>query len=185
MRHIFKQLQQSVMNAPRRKLRKLWKPLAGVADSVCCQGSAGEGLPKEGMCKCHSLGVVRGKRGLERTAWLRVDRRAQQSDVQCGQHRAGNVGEGSGQITRGTGASWSWQSLSFIWWERGGEPRVFVLQLCLTLCGPTDCSPPDSSVHGTLQARILGWAAMPSSRESSRPRDRTQVSHIADRCSTI
>ena len=137
------------------------------------------------MCKWCSLGVVRGKRGLERTAWSRVDRRAQQSGVQHGQHRAGNVGEGSGQITRRTGASWSWQSLSFIRWERGGEPHVFILQSCLTLCGPTDCSPPDSSVHGTLQARILGWAAMPSSRESSRPRDRTQVSHIADRCSTI
>ena len=125
------------MNASRRKLRKLWKPLVGVADSACSQGSAGEGLPKEGMCKCHSLGAVRGKRGLERTAWSRVDRRAQQSDVQHGQHRAGNVGEGSGQITRGTGALWSWQSLSFIRWEQGREPCVFVLQSCLTLCGPT------------------------------------------------
>ena len=33
-----------------------------------------------------------------------------------------------------------------------------------------DCSPPGSSVHGILQARILEWAAMPSSRGSSRPR---------------
>ena len=30
------------------------------------------------------------------------------------------------------------------------------LQLCLTLCDPMDCSPPGSSVHGILQARILG-----------------------------
>ena len=44
------------------------------------------------------------------------------------------------------------------------------LQSCLTLCDPVDCSPPGSSVHGTLQARILEWAAMPSSRGSSRPR---------------
>ena len=29
-----------------------------------------------------------------------------------------------------------------------------------TLCGPTDCSPPDSSVHGIFQARTLGWIAM-------------------------
>jgi len=42
-----------------------------------------------------------------------------------------------------------------------------------------DCSPPDSSVHGILQARILEWVAMPFSRVSSQPRDRTQVSHIA------
>ena len=39
-----------------------------------------------------------------------------------------------------------------------------LLQLCLTLCGPMDCSPPSSSVHGIFQARILEWVAMPSSR---------------------
>ena len=32
---------------------------------------------------------------------------------------------------------------------------------CLTLCDPMDYSPPDSSVHGILQARILEWVAMP------------------------
>ena len=37
-----------------------------------------------------------------------------------------------------------------------------------------DCSPSGSAVHGILQARILEWVAMPSSRRSSRPRDRTQ-----------
>ena len=37
------------------------------------------------------------------------------------------------------------------------------------LCNPMDCSPPGSSVHGILQARILEWVAMPSSRGSSRP----------------
>ena len=42
-----------------------------------------------------------------------------------------------------------------------------LLQLCLTLCDPMDCTPPGSSVHGILQARILEWAAMPSSRGSS------------------
>ena len=41
------------------------------------------------------------------------------------------------------------------------------LQLCLTLCNPMDCSPLNSSVHGILQARILEWVAMPSSRGSS------------------
>ena len=41
------------------------------------------------------------------------------------------------------------------------------LQLCPTLCDHVDCSPPDSSVHGILQARILEWIAMPSSRGSS------------------
>ena len=44
-----------------------------------------------------------------------------------------------------------------------------LLQLCLTLCDPTDSSPPGSSVHGILRARILEWAAISSSRGSSRP----------------
>ena len=47
---------------------------------------------------------------------------------------------------------------------------------------PVDCSPPSSSVHGILQARILEWVAISFSRGSSQPRDRTQVSHIAGRC---
>ena len=47
-----------------------------------------------------------------------------------------------------------------------------------------DCSPPGSSVHGIFQARLLEWAAI-SSRGSSQPRDRTQVSLIADRRFTI
>ena len=50
-----------------------------------------------------------------------------------------------------------------------------VAQSCPTLCDPMDCSPPGSSVHGLLQARTLEWVAMPSSRGSSRPRDRTHV----------
>ena len=59
--------------------------------------------------------------------------------------------------------------------------KMLVTQSCLTLCDPVDCSPPDSSVHGILQARILEWVAIFFSRGSSQPRDRTQVSRIADR----
>ena len=54
-----------------------------------------------------------------------------------------------------------------------------ITQSCLTLCDPMDCSPPGSSVHGILQARILKWVAISFSRGSSRPRDRTWVSCIA------
>ena len=45
------------------------------------------------------------------------------------------------------------------------------LQSCPTRCDPMDCSPPDPSAHGILQARILEWVAMPSSRGSTLPRD--------------
>ena len=41
-----------------------------------------------------------------------------------------------------------------------------LLQLCLTLCDPIGYSPPASSVHGVLQARILEWVTMLSSRGS-------------------
>ena len=57
--------------------------------------------------------------------------------------------------------------------------RAQALQSCLTLCNPMDCSPLGSSVHGILQARILEWVAMPSSKGSSRPRDRTHISWIS------
>ena len=46
-------------------------------------------------------------------------------------------------------------------------------------------SPPGFSVYGILQARILEWVAVPFSRGSSQPKDRTQVSHIAGRFFTV
>ena len=53
------------------------------------------------------------------------------------------------------------------------------LQLCPTLCNPMDCSPPASSVHGTLQARILAWVVMPSSRGSSWSRGGTRGFYVS------
>ena len=44
---------------------------------------------------------------------------------------------------------------------------------CVQLCDPMDCSSPGSSVHGILQAGIMEWVAIPFSRGSSQPRDRT------------
>ena len=48
-----------------------------------------------------------------------------------------------------------------------------------TLCNPLDYSPPGSSVHGILQARILLWLAISFSTGSSRPKDRTRVSCVS------
>ena len=48
-----------------------------------------------------------------------------------------------------------------------------------SFCDPMDCSPPGSSVHGILQARLLDWVAVSSSRGSSRPRDRTRCSGVS------
>ena len=55
-------------------------------------------------------------------------------------------------------------------------------QSCPTLCDPVDCSPPGSSIHGIIQARILEWVAIFFSRGFSWPRDRTKVSCITGRC---
>ena len=54
--------------------------------------------------------------------------------------------------------------------------KVKVTQSCLTLCDTMDYR-----VHGILQGRILERVAFPFSRGSFQLRDRTQVSHIADR----
>ena len=54
------------------------------------------------------------------------------------------------------------------------------LQSCLTLCYPMDCILPGSSVHGILRGQaILEWVPMPSSRESSWPRDWTCISYVS------
>ena len=59
---------------------------------------------------------------------------------------------------------------------RNEKVRVKVTQSCLTLCESMDYT-----VHGVLQARILEWVAIPFSRGSSQPRDRTQGPRIAGR----
>ena len=64
----------------------------------------------------------------------------------------------------------SFWSLIALWvhaWE--------ITQSCPTLWSPMGCSPPGSSVHGILQARILEWVAMSSYRGSSQARDQTRV----------
>ena len=56
-----------------------------------------------------------------------------------------------------------------------------VIQLCLTLCDPMDCSLRGLFVHGVFQARILEWVAISFSRESSQLRDLTCVCCTEDR----
>ena len=71
-------------------------------------------------------------------------------------------------------AIWSLVPLPFLkpaW--TSGSSRFKLLQSCLTLRHPMDCSPAGSSVHGLLKERILEWVTMPFSRGSSWPRDRT------------
>ena len=60
-----------------------------------------------------------------------------------------------------------------------GAAAAKSVQSCPTLYDPVDRSLPGSSAHGILQARILEWVAMPSSRGSSPPSDRTHNSYIS------
>ena len=72
----------------------------------------------------------------------------------------------------------------FIWIKYECSKNEYVccaksLQSCLILCNSMGCSPPGSSVHGILWARILEWVAMPSSRIPSQPRDWIHISYIS------
>ena len=120
--------------------------------------------------------------------------------------KAGGEGDGRGwddwmaSLTRWT---WVWASSGRWWWigklgvrqsmvsqKVGHDWAAELTDACLLSCfsclrvfstDDMDCSPPDSSVQGSLRARILEWVSMPSSRGSSWPRDETQVSCIAGR----
>ena len=79
--------------------------------------------------------------------------------------------------------------LHLLYWQVDSLPQVVCMhaqtfQLCPTLCNPIDCSPPGSSILGILQARILEWVSLPSSRGSSWPRNWTHISCVAGRLFT-
>ena len=98
----------------------------------------------------------------------------------CG--RAAAVSEDECFDSLPSGASpprWTWPVILDAVLGCIGKVKVLVTQLCLTLCNHMDCSPPGSSIHGILQARILEWVIISSSRGSCQPKDRTQVSCIA------
>ena len=91
--------------------------------------------------------------------------------------------KGTSQLLKTTYVICSWPP-SFIF-KPVSEVKVLIAQSYPTLCDPVDCSPPGSSVHGILQARILEWAAIRFSRGSSPPGDQTWVSCIAGRFFTF
>ena len=65
------------------------------------------------------------------------------------------------------------------------QQKSEVVQLCLTVCNPMDCSLPGSSVHEIFQARVVEWVAISFSRRSSRPRDWPWFSCIVGRRFTL
>ena len=101
------------------------------------------------------------------TGWARLTRKF------CGpasylSHPVLIRGPARGEACR-TGPEGSWTSNLPLTSEE--SKACLVAQSSLTLCDPMDCSPPGSSVHGILQARILKSVAMPSFRGSFQSRD--------------
>ena len=83
-----------------------------------------------------------------------------------------------------TSQSVSYLTYSVIGWTHLASPWTHIIQracmqLCPILCDPINYSPPGSSVHEILQAKILEWVAITFFRESSQSRDQTCISCIA------
>ena len=130
------------------------------------------------------LGKIEGRRrsGRQRTRWL--DGITDSMDMSLSRLQE-MVRDGEAWRAEAHGVTKSQSHTRLSDWTRTilkiQKVVCLVAQSCLTLFNPMDCSPPGSSVHGILQARILEWVAIPFSRGSSWPRDQTQVSHIARR----
>ena len=112
----------------------------------------------------------------ERSSWYRGSMTAYWRAVGIRELTTGTDCEVAANGERGSEGSWA-AGVSL----RVPEWVSEVTQSCPTLCKSMDFSPPDSSVHGISQARILKWAAISFSRGSSWPRDQTRVSCITRR----
>ena len=92
-----------------------------------------------------------------------------------------DVGRAKPLPARGGAVGLLWSLFPILVGGMEGRPPAAAAQVLSCICDPVVCTPPGSSVRGILQARVLEWVAMPSTRGSCRPRDRTWVSYIAGR----
>ena len=139
-------------------------------------GFPGGSLVKNPTCQCWSCGKLRFDHWVGKSPWRR---KWQPTPA----FLRGNPGNKRAWWATIHGVSKSRTDCSN--WAHGKRGACMLsLQWCRTLCDPVDCSPPGSSVYWILQARILEGIAISFSRESSRPRDRTHVSHIVEKIQT-
>ena len=83
------------------------------------------------------------------------------------------------QLSSSSSSSHGNKDGNVIWAKRNKLQSYFTLKVKVAHQCPTLCDPMGYTVHGILQARILEWVAIPFSKGSSRPRNRTRASRIA------
>ena len=157
----------------------LWKcqPVSALLKGTRNSGSSRLGLSVEGGAappRGQQDGVHRGSVELGRQLLLSSVGTYWAPDVWV-QARGGNAGaekDKEDQVMKDLGL---WDG----YWQVSLLPFCSVAKSCPTLCNHVDHSPPGSSAHGILQARILEWVAMPSSKGSSQPRNRTRISYVS------
>ena len=127
----------------------------------------------------HKISLSTGRAGSASTKSLELGSHLFLRDVPLGKARAALTAWTSGQESFGDTRAHHLRAETRT--RRAGPHKSSesVTQSCPTLCGPMNCSPPVSSVHRILQARILEWVAIFFSRGSSWPRNLTGVSCIA------
>ena len=152
-------------------------PAMSLAKSKCTGGEGRAALDRAGW-RCLEGNQLRAdleRRG-ERGLWRYGSRGCQGEGVNFEQLRAPRKTVGTQEHQNPVLKGWTQEGKALK--ETGAECDDSV-QSCLTLCDRMDHSPPGSSVLGILQARIPEWVAVPSSRGSFRPRDRTRVSYVS------
>ena len=102
---------------------------------------------------------------------------------QCNEHELGQtLGYGERQGALACCSSWgprvrlNWATEQHLLHLHECVHARLAAKSCLIISDSVDCGPPGSSVHGTLQARILEWIRISSPRGSSQPRDQAHVS---------
>ena len=131
-------------------------------EALCQLGFLGGSAGKESPCNAGDLGSIPGLGTPTPVFW---------------------PGEFHGQRSLAGFSPWGCKESDTIEWLSlcAGYIRLEVKWVKVALSCPTLCDPMDYTVCGILQARILEWVAFPFSRQSSQPRDQTQISRVEGR----
>ena len=177
-------VETNIGKAPHCSSERLWMLILEWKEGLKSTLTSGSKNTKSELRRGRKL----DQKSMNETQGARSNRKSKTCTLPTAKHHWGHWGKRTvnGGVRRGHGWKLSIITLAlFSTLAYSGAVGVWVPQSRPTLCHPLDWSPPDSSVHGILQARILEWAAVPFSRGSSRPWDQTQASCVTGRFFTI